>query len=106
MLALFCVQVYKANRFGVQPVAVKVLKEESKKQLDSFKREIVMLRSLRDNNVVMFLGACVQEGRMMLVTEYMPQGDLWNALNRTNTDKFTWYQRCAPRTPFLHRLCS
>lgn len=86
-------QVYKANRFGVQPVAVKVLREESGKQIENFKREIELLRGLRDNNIVLFLGACKKEGRLMLVTEFMPQGDLWNALNHSHAQKFQWYQR-------------
>lgn len=86
-------QVYKAKRFGVQPVAVKVLREDSGKQIENFKREIEMLRNLRDNNIVLFLGACKKDGQLMLVTEYMPQGDLWNALNQSNAPKFQWYQR-------------
>lgn len=84
---------YKANRFGVQPVAVKVLREDSSKQIENFKREIEMLRGLRDNNIVLFLGACKKDGKLMLVTEFMPQGDLWNALSHTNANKFQWYNR-------------
>ena len=91
-------QVYKAHRFGVQPVAAKVLREESGKQIENFKREIDLLRGLRDNNIVLFLGVCKKDGQLMLVTEYMPQGDLWHALNHSRSSKFTWYQRCA-------RLC-
>ncbi len=90
---------YRANRFGVQPVAVKVLREESSKQIENFKREIDMLRGLRDNNIVLFLGACKKDGKLMLVTEFMPQGDLWNALSHANANKFLWYNRCSPCAP-------
>ena len=86
-------QVYKAHRFGVQPVAAKVLREESGKQIENFKREIDLLRGLRDNNIVLFLGVCKKDGQLMLVTEYMPQGDLWHALNQSHHSKFMWYQR-------------
>ena len=91
-------QVYKANRFGCQPVAVKVLREESGKQIENFQREIELLRGLRDNNIVLFLGVCQKDNSLMLVTEFMPQGDLWHALNQGSRDKFSWYQRCTLQT--------
>ena len=65
------VQVYKAMRNGVQPVAVKVLHEASPKHLADFHREVTILRGLRDSNVVQFLGVSWREGRMLLVTEFM-----------------------------------
>lgn len=88
-------QVYRANRFGVQPVAVKALREESSKQIENFQREIELLRGLRDNNIVLFLGVCKKDGKLMLVTEFMPGGDLWHALNHQNSVKYTWYHRCS-----------
>jgi len=93
-------QVFKANRFGCQPVAVKVLREESGKQIENFQREIVLLRGLRDNNMVMFLGVCLKDKQLMLVTEFMPQGDLWKAINHNTSRKFSWYQRWV----FVHLL--
>ena len=54
-------QVYKGLRSGVQPVAVKVLKEHTPKQLADFQREIHILRSLHDTNVVQFLGVCQRQ---------------------------------------------
>ena len=83
-------------RFGVQPVAAKIMIQDSEKHITTFQREIAMLRGLRDNNVVLFLGACVQHGRIMLVTEFLPNGDLWNAISHATDDKFSWYKRCAP----------
>ena len=65
------VQVYKALRNGVQPVAVKVLHCPTGKQLAAFRQEISILQSLHDNNVVQFLGVCQLDGRIMLVTEFM-----------------------------------
>ena len=84
---------YKANRFGTTPVAVKVLREESGKQIENFQREIDLLRELRDNNIVMFLGVCLKDKQLMLVTEFMPNGDLWNSIQNSATSKFLWYQR-------------
>lgn len=65
------VQVYKAMRAGVQPVAVKVLRDPTEKQLSAFAREVSILQGLRDHNVVQFLGVCYSKGRVMLVTEFM-----------------------------------
>ena len=61
-------------RAGVQPVAVKVLRDPTEKQLSAFQREVSILQGLRDNNVVQFLGVCHSQGRVMLVTEFMQVG--------------------------------
>ena len=52
---------FKGLRSGVQPVAVKVLNEHTPKQLADFQREINILRSLHDTNVVQFLGVCQRQ---------------------------------------------
>ncbi|KAK9796974.1 hypothetical protein WJX73_004151 [Symbiochloris irregularis] len=85
--------VYKALRNGVQPVAVKVLRNPTEKQLTAFRNEVSILQSLRDNNVVQFLGVCQSCGRIMLVTEFMQGGDLWNALAHTKPGRLDWYSR-------------
>ena len=63
------VQVYKAIRGGVTVVAVKVMGETAAEQRQAdrvmqqqelFEREIHILKSCRDRNVVQFLGACLQ----------------------------------------------
>ena len=75
-------------------MAVKALREESSKQIENFQREIELLRGLRDNNIVLFLGVCKKDSKLMLVTEFMPGGDLWHALNTAqNSEKYTWYYR-------------
>ena len=71
-MATLCLrQVYKALRGGVQPVAVKVLRDPTEKQLSAFKREVALLQGLRDPHIVQFLGVCHARGRVMLVTEFM-----------------------------------
>ena len=64
-------QVYKATRGGVATVAVKVMGETSASQRQAnklmeqqelFEREIHLLKSCRDKNIVQFLGACMQVG--------------------------------------------
>ena len=38
---------------------------------DKFCREVAILRSCRNSNIVQFQGACVAQGATMLVTEFM-----------------------------------
>lgn len=62
-------QVYKGVRGGVTTVAVKVMGETHAEQQQAnrlmeqtelFEREIHLLKSCRDRNIVQFLGACMQ----------------------------------------------
>lgn len=45
---------YKAILNGVSPVAVKVLKDQSLGSRDAFWREVALLKSLRNSNIVQF----------------------------------------------------
>jgi serine/threonine protein kinase len=62
-------------------------------------REIAILKSCRDRNIVQFLGVMFdpQENRTMMVTELMENGDLYKALHGQNSHAFRWYKRCSPR---------
>ncbi|KAK9805399.1 hypothetical protein WJX73_000847 [Symbiochloris irregularis] len=95
--------VFKAMRGGTTTVAVKVMGEtrESQKQAvallqrqEAFEREILLLKSCRDRHVVQFLGACMQNNKLMLVTEYLEGGNLAIALerDRSTPPKFSWYK--------------
>ena len=58
-------QVYKAIRNGVQVVAVKIFTDQvagvnQARYTEAFRREIFILRSCHDRNIVQFLGACLQ----------------------------------------------
>ena len=58
---------YKAFRNGVQVVAVKIFTdqvpgENQARYAEAFRREIFILRSCHDRNIVQFLGACLQVG--------------------------------------------
>ena len=60
---------YKAIKDGVTPVAVKVFPSNATDvQQEEFQREVVILKSCRDRNIVQFLGACVEAGQTFLVT--------------------------------------
>jgi serine/threonine protein kinase len=67
----------KAKWHGIQ-VAVKKLEEEVTSDQDkrAFIDELSLYQKIRHPNVVQFLGAVTQSSPMMIVTEYLPQGDL------------------------------
>ncbi|KAI4308065.1 hypothetical protein L6164_031180 [Bauhinia variegata] len=69
---------------GIQ-VAVKTLGEEvfaDDDKVKAFHDELALLQKIRHPNVVQFLGAVTQSTPMMIVTEYLPQGDLYAYLKR------------------------
>ncbi|XP_028760257.1 integrin-linked protein kinase 1 [Neltuma alba] len=66
-------------------VAVKTLGEEvltDDDKVKAFHDELALLQKIRHPNVVQFLGAVTQSTPMMIVTEYLPQGDLRAYLKR------------------------
>ncbi|OAY78034.1 Serine/threonine-protein kinase STY8 [Ananas comosus] len=63
---------------GIQ-VAVKQLDEDlitDEDKVRAFRDELALLQLIRHPNVVQFLGAVTQSSPMMIVTEYLPKGDL------------------------------
>ncbi|GAV80557.1 Pkinase domain-containing protein/Ank_2 domain-containing protein [Cephalotus follicularis] len=69
---------------GIQ-VAVKKLPEEvltDEDKVRAFRDELELLQRIRHPNVVQFLGAVTQSSPMMIVTEYLPKGDLRGYLIR------------------------
>ncbi|KAI3430353.1 hypothetical protein D9Q98_004948 [Chlorella vulgaris] len=74
--------VFKAMRNGVQPVAVKVIQAgagemQATMSDDEFAREVSILRSCRDTNILQFQGVCFHEQQgTLLVTEFMEGGNL------------------------------
>ena len=89
-------QVYK-GQLGFRPVAVKVVTSMSKESQRGFVREIALLRACHDPNIVMFLGASIQQDRTLLVMQYMAHGNLWQALlggvKGLLPSDFRWYRR-------------
>ncbi|XP_024992597.1 integrin-linked protein kinase 1-like isoform X1 [Cynara cardunculus var. scolymus] len=66
-------------------VAVKKLGDElftDKDKVRAFRDELELLQKIRHPNVVQFLGAVTQSSPMMIVTEYLPKGDLRPYLKR------------------------
>jgi len=57
--------------------------EEQRQRLaESFARELSLLKRLRSNRIVLFMGACLGPPDLCLVTEYLPRGSLHDLLHR------------------------
>lgn len=69
MLFGLAVQVYKALHNGVKPVAVKICinSDEHARQNQAFWREIELIASCRDRNILQFYGACMKGVRIIEV---------------------------------------
>eukprot|EP00164_Ancoracysta_twista_P003560 GFYU01004753.1.p1 GENE.GFYU01004753.1~~GFYU01004753.1.p1 ORF type:complete len:479 (-),score=88.74 GFYU01004753.1:51-1487(-) len=66
-------------------VAVKSIKnmERAKKSvIDDFKTELEILSQLRHPNIVLLLGACVKPPSFLMITEYVPGGNLFELLHQ------------------------
>ena len=75
------------GRFRATEVAVKLVRGASADELKQFRGEATMLARLRHPNVCLFMGACFKEGQCALVTEYISQGSLWDALRDPRGDR-------------------
>lgn len=73
-------------------VAVKTLGEEvftDDDKVKAFRDELALLQKIRHPNVVQFLGAVTQSSPMIIVTEYLPKGDLRAYLKQKGALKLT-----------------
>jgi len=79
----------------VTQVAVKMFHDvHNNMQQADILREVAILKSCRDRNIVQFLGACILDERILLVTELMESGDLWHALVQyKESGILKWYIR-------------
>ncbi|PAN40868.1 hypothetical protein PAHAL_7G346200 [Panicum hallii] len=65
-------------------VAIKFLKAEHVNDSSKveFLQEIMILKSVNHDNVVRFYGACTKQSKYVIVTEYMPGGNLYDFLHK------------------------
>jgi len=74
---------YRGTTVAVKIEGVATRMSEQKEKMDDWVREVKILSSLRHPNLVLFMGACQSEGRLYILTEYMPGGSLENAIHRS-----------------------
>ncbi|RWR96251.1 serine/threonine-protein kinase STY8-like protein [Cinnamomum micranthum f. kanehirae] len=75
---------YRVALWQGTQVAVKQLEDffSDEDKVRAFMDELALLQKVRHPNVVQFLGAVTQSNPMMIVTEYLPKGDLHAYLRR------------------------
>lgn len=78
-----CGDLYHGVYLG-QDVAIKILKSDQLTEAleDEFTQEVAILREVRHENVVRFIGACTKSPNLCIVTEYMTGGSLFNYLHK------------------------
>uniref|UniRef100_A0A6B2L2P1 non-specific serine/threonine protein kinase n=1 Tax=Arcella intermedia TaxID=1963864 RepID=A0A6B2L2P1_9EUKA len=77
--------VYKGKCRG-KIVAIKKLHQQDVSDLDEFKKEVQILTHLRHPNVVLFMGACTEAGKLAIVTEFLPMGDVHHVIHSRSKD--------------------
>lgn len=76
-----------AGEYKGTDIAVKKLKNQhmTKQQLSDFSKEAKVMAGLRNPNIVLFMGVCVDPGKLCIVSELMERGDLSEVLrNKDN----------------------
>lgn len=76
----FRVATWRGTQVAVKTLSEDVITNEDK--VRAFRDELALLQQIRHPNVVQFLGAVTQSSPMMIVTEYLPKGDLSAFLKR------------------------
>lgn len=76
----FCIASWRGTLVAVKRLGEELFTDEDK--VKAFRDELALLQKLRHPNVVQFLGAVTQSSPMMIITEYLPKGDLCAFLRR------------------------
>ncbi|KAL3522587.1 hypothetical protein ACH5RR_015421 [Cinchona calisaya] len=89
----FQVASWRGTKVAVKKFGEEVIFDEDK--VRTFRDELALLQKLRHPNLVQFLGAVTQSSPMMIVTEYLPKGDLCSFLEKKGALKPTTALRYA-----------
>ncbi|KAH1208365.1 hypothetical protein AAZX31_15G084900 [Glycine max] len=76
----FCSALWRGTKVAVKKLGEDVISDEEK--VKAFRDELALFQKIRHPNVVQFLGAVTQSSPMMIVTEYLPKGDLRDFMKR------------------------
>uniref|UniRef100_A0ACD5XBG7 Uncharacterized protein n=1 Tax=Avena sativa TaxID=4498 RepID=A0ACD5XBG7_AVESA len=72
-------KVYKGKLDDLRPVAVKRYKNGTKKE--EFAKEVIVHSQINHKNVVRLLGCCTEENALMIIMEFVCNGNLYNILH-------------------------
>lgn len=110
--------VYRGKLFGKQVAVKKLINQQlDAETLSAFKKEVGIMSKLRHPNVLLFMGASLEPGNLMIVTELMPNGSIHDLLHSKEPVELSfktrmkmakqaalgmnWLHRSKP--PFIHR---
>ena len=75
-------EVFKGKLYGKEVAVKKLLNQNlDGDSLSSFKKEVTIMSKLRHPNVLLFMGACTEPGNLMIVTELMTSGSVYDLLH-------------------------
>ncbi|XVF60808.1 hypothetical protein PTKIN_Ptkin08bG0077700 [Pterospermum kingtungense] len=83
----FRVASWRGTKVAVKTLGEEVFTDEDK--VRAFRDELALLQKIRHPNVVQFLGAVTQSSPMIIVTEFLPKGDLRAYLKQKGALKLT-----------------
>ncbi|KAG0627253.1 hypothetical protein M758_2G186300 [Ceratodon purpureus] len=104
--------VYKGTLPSGALVAVKQMRMESKHGKESFRAEVTSLSHIRHRNLVQLRGWCHEEEQLLLVYDYMCNGNLHELLFRSSGTRFPLTLRhsvlsgVANALSYLHEECT
>jgi len=99
--------VYKGKCRGINVAVKQLLKQNlDTKMMEDFRKEVDIMTQMRHPNVVLFMGACTEPGKLMIICELMKES-VYDLLRKHNKD-LTLQQRvkmakdCAAGMAWLH----
>ncbi|KAL2939532.1 hypothetical protein RDABS01_033691, partial [Bienertia sinuspersici] len=105
-------KVYRGVLANGQLIAVKRADKESRDRGLQFRNEIELLTRVHHKNLVKMLGFCLENGELILVYEYVPNGTLKESLSGKSGIRLDWWRRimialgAARGLAYLHELAS
>lgn len=109
--------VYRGKLFGKHVAVKKLINQQlDAETLTTFKKEVGIMSKLRHPNVLLFMGASLEPGNLMIVTELMARGSVHDLLHNKDVELtfktkmkmakqaalgMNWLHRSKP--PFIHR---
>eukprot|EP01087_Luapelamoeba_hula_P007745 TRINITY_DN1900_c1_g1_i1.p1 TRINITY_DN1900_c1_g1~~TRINITY_DN1900_c1_g1_i1.p1 ORF type:complete len:1690 (-),score=189.26 TRINITY_DN1900_c1_g1_i1:61-5130(-) len=85
--------VYKAMWKGVDVAVKRLIKQQlSERDMLDFRAEVAFLSEMHHPNIVLFIGASMQQPNLCILTEYVKQGSLQDVLAKKST-KLPWQVR-------------
>ena len=77
-------EVYKAVWLGTEVAVKKLMPSDINDEfVDSFEKEVLLMRALRAPNILQFLGIVFEPPNICIITEFMPLGSLYSVLHNS-----------------------